>query len=223
LIDFASDRRAPTPTAAAEMAVPVRTDLLARVMDDGLRMYQGLNRLVSEQKIHLKGLSRGLPDPRRLLEEASQRLDERGERLLLALKTGIAHRASRVKELAAQIPHPRQVIRHERSRLVQESRSLERAGKTLLRDSKARLSEAGKLLESLSYTKVLKRGYAVVRDAADNKPLTSAASVKAGTTLTIEMNGGNVEAVAGSGGKPAAAPKKETPAKRKDQRQGELL
>jgi exodeoxyribonuclease VII large subunit len=224
LIDFASDRRAPTPTAAAEMAVPVRTDLLARVMDDGLRLYQGLNRLMSEQRIHLKGLSRGLPDPRRLLEEASQRLDERGERLLLALKTGIAHRASRVKELAAQIPHPRQLIRHERSRLVQETRSLARAGKTLLRDSKARLSEAGKLLESLSYQKVLRRGYAVVRDAADNKPLTSAASVKAGTALTIEMNGGNVEAVAGSGGKvPATSKKQEAPPKRKDQRQGELL
>jgi exodeoxyribonuclease VII large subunit len=224
LIDFASDRRAPTPTAAAEMAVPVRTDLLARVMDDGLRLYQGLNRLMSEQRIHLKGLSRGLPDPRRLLEEASQRLDERGERLLLALKTGIAHRASRVKELTAQIPHPRQVIRHERSRLVQESRSLARAGKTLLRDAKSRLSESGKLLESLSYQKVLKRGYAVVRDAADNKPLTSAGAVKPGTALTIEMNGGNVDAVASGGGKPASTPKKpDAPAKRKDQRQGELL
>src|SRR6266702_1231206 len=70
LIDHASDRRAPTPTAAAEMAVPVRLDLVAEVGGKGAQ---------------LAGLSRGLPDPQDLLGAAAQRLDDRSERLRLAI------------------------------------------------------------------------------------------------------------------------------------------
>src|SRR5690606_26579675 len=79
LVDFAADRRAPTPTAAAEMAVPVRADLLARVAEDGVRLDAGIRRLILGRRRDLGGLVRGLPEPRRLLEIAWQRLDDRGE------------------------------------------------------------------------------------------------------------------------------------------------
>src|SRR5215813_3377647 len=85
LIDFASDRRAPTPTAAAEMAVPVRADLVAQVLDFGKRAIACLTRVLREAGTELDGLARGLGDPRRLLEEVRQRLDDRGERLALGL------------------------------------------------------------------------------------------------------------------------------------------
>ena len=81
LIDHAADRRAPTPTAAAEMAVPVRTDLLAQVLDDSRRMVSGLGRLLEEQRIRVEGLARGLPDPVALLRSNEQRLDDLSERL----------------------------------------------------------------------------------------------------------------------------------------------
>ena len=85
LIDHASDRRAPTPTAAAEMAVPVRLDLVAELGGKGARLAGGLSRLLTESRLHLAGLARGLPDPQDLLGAAAQRLDDRGERLLLAI------------------------------------------------------------------------------------------------------------------------------------------
>ena len=75
LIDFASDRRAPTPSAAAEMAVPVRADLIAEVLDFGKRTISSLNRALREAGTELAGLARGLGDPRRLIEEYQQRLD----------------------------------------------------------------------------------------------------------------------------------------------------
>jgi exodeoxyribonuclease VII large subunit len=220
LIDFASDRRAPTPTAAAEMAVPVRVELLARVMEDGMRLYAGMNRLLAGRRAEVQSLGRGLPDPRRLLEEATQRLDDWDERLKNSLKVGLAHRRSRVKELAALIPHPRQIIRHSRSRLTTEARALHQAGKRIVQQAKQRLGHAEKMLKSLSYENVVARGYAVVRDSA-GKALTSAGAVSPGSELSIEMKGGRVGAVAT--GKPKEKAKAETPAKPKDLRQGRLL
>src|SRR5690606_28363470 len=63
LIDFASDRRAPTPTAAAEMAVPVRAELVARIAEDAARLAHAVARRLSDGASHLTGLARGLGDP----------------------------------------------------------------------------------------------------------------------------------------------------------------
>src|SRR5438132_6130553 len=84
LIDHASDRRAPTPTAAAEMAVPVRLDLIAELGGRSARLSGSLARLFDQRRLHLAGLPRGLPDPQDLLGAAAQRLDDRAERLRLA-------------------------------------------------------------------------------------------------------------------------------------------
>ncbi|MBS0541829.1 MAG: exodeoxyribonuclease VII large subunit, partial [Proteobacteria bacterium] len=107
LIDFASDRRAPTPTAAAEMAVPVRADLLAEVLDYGKRTVACMNRNLREASTELAGLARGLGDPHRLIEERQQRLDVAGERLLLG---------------------PRRVIEVKQQLIAGEARALKAAG-----------------------------------------------------------------------------------------------
>src|SRR5437868_5968175 len=84
LIDHASDRRAPTPTAAAEMAVPVRLDLIGELNTKSGRLTGGLSRLFTSHRQNLAGLARGLPDPQDLIGAAGQRLDDRAERLRLA-------------------------------------------------------------------------------------------------------------------------------------------
>jgi exodeoxyribonuclease VII large subunit len=115
LIDFASDRRAPTPTAAAEMAVPVRLDLLTEVRSFGGRLDAASIRLVEERRLRLDGLARGLPDPVRLIEAAEQRLDDRAERLKLSIGALLRDRSARIATASAQLKHPRQQIaEHER-------------------------------------------------------------------------------------------------------------
>ncbi|RAP42862.1 exodeoxyribonuclease VII large subunit, partial [Rhodovulum viride] len=101
LIDYAADRRAPTPTAAAEMAVPVRLDLIAAL--DGLeaRRSAALGRLLTQRRQRLADLARALPRPETLLNFAAQRLDRAAERLPAALSARVARERLRLSEAAA--------------------------------------------------------------------------------------------------------------------------
>jgi exodeoxyribonuclease VII large subunit len=100
LIDFASDRRAPTPTAAAEMAIPARADLLADIQQKTARLTGALNRLMQERRLGLSRAERGLPDLPALVGTARQRLDDRAERLRLALPNLLG--ARRAQFIAAE-------------------------------------------------------------------------------------------------------------------------
>jgi exodeoxyribonuclease VII large subunit len=146
LIDHAADRRAPTPTAAAEMAVPVRAELLAQAMDCGRRLYASASRGIEERRTRVQGLARGLGDPRALLDGCVQRLDDRAERLDIAVRTGIDRRRTRLAELGARIRHPREILGEGRNRLDAETRALGMALRQVLAAERARLTGcAGRL------------------------------------------------------------------------------
>ena len=95
LIDFVSDKRAPTPTAAAEIAVPVRLELLAWSEEQAMRLNRAATDAVSRRRQRLADLSRALPGPQSLLDTPRQRLDRAGERLPAALRQHAA--AARVQ------------------------------------------------------------------------------------------------------------------------------
>ncbi len=101
LIDLAADVRAPTPTAAAEMAVPVLIELAAQVADDSGRLAGALGRLLADRRARLDGLARGLPDPGRIIEDMAQRLDEWTERLMNGLKGLVRDRSAGFSRAAA--------------------------------------------------------------------------------------------------------------------------
>ncbi len=216
LIDFAADRRAPTPTAAAEMAVPVRAELLADVMQDGARLARALRRLTEGARLRLEALSRGLPRPAQLIAERLQVLDGCLERLVNARIGYFQRRRDRLAQLAAQLPTPRQQIEHRRLTLLHCGERLEANMRGLLREKGQRLALArleprrlrdllarladrldglSRLIESLSYEQVLARGFALVRDAS-GRPVASAAAVAPGAALSIEFADGKVDAVA---------------------------
>src|SRR5947208_8762366 len=86
LIDFASDRRAPTPTAAAEMAVPVRVDLISQIDSLARRQLSCWGRGLEARRTELRAAARALPSADALLAVPRQKLDSLGERLPRALK-----------------------------------------------------------------------------------------------------------------------------------------
>ena len=92
LIDFVADRRAPTPTAAAEMAVPVRHELLAWTNSTGARLTSLLSQTLERRSQRLRDLARSLPRPEALLDGPRQRLDMLADKLGPALISGVQHR-----------------------------------------------------------------------------------------------------------------------------------
>src|SRR4051794_9180066 len=104
LIDYVADRRAPTPTAAAEMAVPARADLLADLQHKAARLVGGLTRVTQERRLGLGRGERGLPDLPSVLGAARQKLDARAERLILALPHLLAARRSALVRAERKIP-----------------------------------------------------------------------------------------------------------------------
>jgi len=190
LADFAADRRAPTPTAAAEMAVPVRAELAATLDEFALRKKRAIARPVALGRERLEARIARMPRPEAILAQAAQRVDDLSERL----RRGLADRARQagnglqlatVRLTPALLNRP---VEARRERLI----ALERLRLQL--DPKA----------------PLRRGYVLVSDASGHVIKTAIDARKQGA-LTIEFTDGRVDVVpagAQSGAKPAPAAKR---------------
>jgi exodeoxyribonuclease VII large subunit len=229
LIDYAADRRAPTPTAAAEMAVPVRRELLIQTGELERRLLGAAARMVAERRVQLEGLGRGLVDPKRLLEDMSQRLDDRAERLRNCWNAFVRDRQARVDRLRASLPHPRQLLAVKAEQLAGPAGRLDTLRPRLLGDRHRELDGLARVLESVSYKKVLQRGYAVVR--GPKGAITGPEGVTPGLVLDLEFAddqhaeaiGGSAQSVSAPTEKPAAKPAAPRKKSSSDDPQGSLL
>jgi exodeoxyribonuclease VII large subunit len=228
LIDFVADRRAPTPTAAAEMAVPPRTELLADLAQKSARLLGGLARLTGERRLRFQAAANGLPDLPGLLGNARMRLDDRAQRLALALPNLLAARRAALVTIERHIPDPHALIAARRATLAllsarhrtgllhalqtartHAARSTGRLSpaplQAALRERRARLEGWAARLDGASYEAVLARGFALVRDASGHA-VAAAAAVKPGARLTLRFADGEAAATADSPGRQASLP-----------------
>jgi exodeoxyribonuclease VII large subunit len=228
LIDYAADRRAPTPTAAAEMAVPVRRELLIQTGELERRLLGAAARMVAERRVQLEGLGRGLVDPKRLLEDMSQRLDDRAERLRNCWNAFVRDRQARVDRLRASLPHPRQLLAVKAEQLAGPAGRLDTLRPRLLGDRRRELDGLKRVLDSVSYENVLKRGYAVV--LGPEGVITRPEGVTPGLALKLKFASGSAAATGGAdqatsapAEKPAAKPTAPRKKSSSDDPQGSLL
>lgn len=232
LIDFASDVRAPTPTAAAEMMVPVRSDLIAFVEGLGARLAAAPVRLLERRRAEMRALTRLLPRAEDLLAIPRQRLDQVSDRLPRALKANAsAHRLRLTRASARLSPEAlRGRLERARERLnarsgrlhaaagmqrrewrrqsAQMSAAMLRARRALARQMEERTRRLGglsQLLKALSYQGVLERGFALVRDEAGQMVRRSGA-LAPGMRLELEFADGRSPAVTLSGEGPVPVP-----------------
>ena len=199
LIDFVSDRRAPTPTAAAEIATPVLAELKAAVADHERRLVQSGGRMLETRRTRLTAAARGLPRPADLLGLAAQRFDSASARLGTALERNVAvHRQGLLRVGAGLKPALLQRQAELKSQRLNEiwgragpslARRLERAGD--------RLAALEKLRQSFNPDGPLVRGFArihradgpLVRRAADLVPGEAVRLVFADAALGARIDG----------------------------------
>lgn len=219
LIDFASDLRAPTPTAAAERAVPVRAELLERIETIGGRLSGGLVRDVELRRNKLRAASARLPRAEALLQVPQQRFDRAGERLTAALIANARAAQAKLDRVAARLRPEAlaQSVARRRERLDLVAGRLQPALARRISDKAVALVGSARMLESLSHRAVLKRGFAIV-ERKEGGIVRTAADLRAGDQVNLQFADGPQEAViSGTGGQakpasePAAAPRKKTP------------
>ena len=193
LIDPGSDLRAPTPTAAAEKAVPVRTDLVAELASLHARLQGGLRRSMDDRQTRVRSAARALPRPDEILALVRQRFDSASGRLGQALKANIREHAARLNRVSPRLSLAplRTVIASERRSLDLSGRRAAQALTRLVAFQRQRFDGMAKLAESLSYKSVLRRGFAVVR-TEKGKPVHQAADVSQWQALRLEFADGEV-------------------------------
>ena len=203
LIDFAADKRAPTPTAAAEMAVPVRSELIAEIQAKAVRLSSTVSRWLAERRNHVTGLGRGLPDPAGLIGNAAQKLDDRAERLSAALTHLIRADRTRLEAMASRMSPDalRAQIARARERLEQSPPRLYDAATRLIERRRERTEGAMARLQTCfdAIHRKLEDGYAIV--SAEGRIVTSVAQIAPGAALTLEFHDGKVGAIADGAGK----------------------
>ncbi|MCF3642538.1 exodeoxyribonuclease VII large subunit [Rhizobium sp. TRM95111] len=274
LIDHAADRRAPTPTGAAEIAVPVKADLEATLAALAARLGNAASRQMELRRQALRAMARALPSLDQLLALPRRRFDEaaaglgRGLRMnTLAKRQAFERSAAHLRSdlVAGRIAERRQriadnarraermverlldrlrartaaseaalrgapmrmlaEIRRGRESLASRARRAETAMTAVLARRRSQLVAQDRVLQSLSYRNVLKRGYALVRDDA-GRPVKAARELAPAAAITIEFSDGLVDAVAKAArpdaGDPApgdaarvASPSSTAPARRK--------
>ncbi|MCW0018355.1 exodeoxyribonuclease VII large subunit [Rhizobium sp. BT-226] len=271
LIDYAADVRAPTPTGAAEMAVPVKAELEAQAAALAARLQGCMNRQMDQRRQSVRALMRALPSldqllalPRRRFDEAAtglgrglelntinkrrgfervaahlrpdvlsnriaerrQTLNERmarAERMVERLIDRSKSRVDRAETILASLPaRLKSQTDRGRERLGNLSRHADTAVRYQLTRARAELSAQDRVLQSLSYKNVLKRGYAVIRDE-DNRPVSQAAQLSAGMGIAIEFADGRVGAMTTEGGTPPAGAKKRSTRPADPPKQGSLF
>lgn len=178
LCDFAADVRAPTPTAAAEIAVPVRAELAAMLRDTGNRMGRCATRSLERSAEQLQTCTRYFPAPETLLAPQRQKLDELAERLPRALSARLGHARADLGKAAGAI----------RLSLLDFS----------LRRSRERLDSLWRIAELAHPNKPLERGYARVEDA-EGKTLISAEAARKMLNLQLVFSDGRLGVTTGEG------------------------
>lgn len=186
LIDFASDLRAPTPTGAAEKAVPVRAELIERVEVLQGRLKGGLVRGVERRRTELRAAAARLPRLETLFQIPQQRFDRAAERLNAALVANTRVAQSKVDRVAARLRPEAlsQDIARRRDHLSRTTARLAPAMARSLEAHRRHLTGAARMLESLSHKEVLKRGFVMVhRD--DGSLVRAAKDLNAGDVVNL--------------------------------------
>jgi len=212
LIDYASDLRAPTPTGAAEKAVPVRAELIERVTSAEGRLKNGLVRGLERRRTELRAAAAKLPRLETLFQIPQQRFDRAAERLNAGLVANTRAAQSKLDRIAARLRPEAlgQDITRRREHLTRTSARLQPAVKRSLDAHRKHLDGAARMLDSLSHKSVLARGFVMVH-REDGSLVRAAKNLSSGDVIELTFADDKAKAVIDPASDAAAPPEPAKP------------
>ncbi len=193
LIDYVSDRRAPTPTAAAEMAVPVLADVKNYVDNKQMSMNTILQNKIQTYSLRLQTLDKSLPDVDSILSLKMQRFDELSFRLINGLKNNVIGKENQFDVVSSRLVRPHTYIAMLNGQLSPLELRLNTAIDRIINRHENILHNMSGLLESYSFKKTLQRGFALVRDT-QGSVVKNVQSAKESGQVLITLIDGDIDA-----------------------------
>lgn len=190
ICDFVADLRAPTPSAAAELVVKNKADLLEKVALFQRHLIQNLQKKILISKTRSEGLSKRLVDPKRRLQDLMLRCDEWSERLNQAMDRYIQDSFIQIRLLTEKLGSPEERLLLIGQGLESTQVRLTSAMEVLLNNRRNGLSNWASLLNGLSPLGVLDRGYSIVKKG--DQIVKSVTQVKAGDRVQIKLSEGEL-------------------------------
>ena len=222
LIDYVSDARAPTPTGAAEIAVPVRSELMLQIGEHEQRLKRALSRTSARAGERLSAAR--LPRAEALLSPKRQRFDFASDGLVKALKSAANVKRLQLTRVSSRLrPEALQGDTRRRKQRLRDVAVRARPALTRLRQRKAdQLMSASKLLDALSHQSVLKRGFALVR-GVDGQLIRSSSRAVSEAHMTLTFEDGDTTVAPIDRPPPKREQSPNTATRKKKQDQGSLF
>ena len=193
LVDYAADMRAPTPTAAAELATPAKDILISELSENSNRLDSSIKNIVSMSRERVVSVQKLLPSYQNLFNLKLNEINILAQRLPTAIKIYLQNEITNLQTSSSKLNLKilKEKIKNSQNSLSSLKNQLTNNSKTNLSTQSNRVLSASKLLESLSYKSVIKRGFSVVRNSS-NIILTKKTDVLNDKKLNVETKFGTI-------------------------------
>jgi len=194
IADFVADLRAPTPSAAAEMVVPVKAELENRRLQLSRQLAAGAYKLIDDRRRRIRQLADRLVHPKRRLDDLRLRLDELSNRLQAAFQRRLGREKERLDWRTQRLyaNSPAILLQERRHRVAQLQQRLCSAANSLVRTRAMQAGAFNDRLNALNPAAVLQRGYSIARRRSDKCIIRDAAEVETGEILEILLARGKL-------------------------------
>lgn len=196
IADFVSDLRAPTPTGAAELAVPSITDIKERLSQRQVRLARVFKekQLFEKERLFRLKNSYAFRYPKQLYQQKEQDLDRNLDQLERIMKQIMDRKRDQYKYINKRVrkSHPYEKFLRAHDKLNTTTRNLEKGASSILKEKQMNLGQAISKLNAMNPLKVMERGFGVVYDQQENL-VKSIKQIEAGESISVQLSDGKVD------------------------------